>query len=109
MRPEATTWTAREAETFLQQLLVRSTVDLDFRRRLLTTPQVALEEHLGKPLPASLDIRFIENEADATIVLPDYLGDELSEQEQEAVIGGAVAGHGAGLLKLRAWLVASIE
>lgn len=94
----------------LQQLLLRSATDLDFRRRLLNAPQATIEEHLGWPLVARLNIRFIENEADVTIVLPDYQGDELTEEEQEAVCAGnGAAVHAAGLLKLRAWLTPHIK
>ncbi len=61
-------WNYQQAEGFLQQLLLRSATDLDFRRQLLTDPQAAIEAHLGRPLNGSLDVRFIENTADATTI-----------------------------------------
>lgn len=95
----------RETQDGLQQLLARSATDWSFRQKLLTDPQTALEEHLGYPLPVPLNIRFVENEADATIVLPNYQGDELSDEEQEAVRGGTIyVTSDEGLFKLREWL-----
>ena len=44
----------------------------------------------GKDIPESFNVVFIENQADATIVLPDYVDPqaELSEDALEAVAGG---------------------
>lgn len=78
----------REKQDGLQQLLTRSATDWGFRQKLLTDPRAALEEHLGHALPGPLNIRFVENEADATIVLPNFQGDAFSDEELEAVLGG---------------------
>ena len=100
----------RETQDGLQQLLARSATDWGFRQKLLTNPQAALEEHLGHSLPVPLNIRFVENEADATIVLPNYQGVELSDEELEVVLGGAIyVTSDAGLLKLTTWLMSPIE
>jgi hypothetical protein len=84
--PEA----AREVQAKLQEVLARSATDAEFRRKLLTAPRAALSEFSGREVPESLNIAFIENTVDATIVLPDAVDPEaeLSEQELEAVAGG---------------------
>lgn len=87
--PDSNDWNYQQVEDFLQQLLVRSASDLDFRRQLLTDPQAAIEAHLGRPLNGSLDVRFIENTVDATIVLPDVELRALSDDELETVSGGS--------------------
>ena len=95
----------RDTQDGLQHLLARSATDWDFRQKLLTDPQAALEEHLGYTLPAPLNIQFVENEADATIVLPNYQGDEFSDEALETVLGGTLyVTSDAGLLKLTTWL-----
>ena len=100
----------RETQDRLQQLLTRSATDWGFRQKLLTDPQAALEEHLGHALPGPLNIRFVENEADATIVLPHYQGDEYSDEELEAVLGGTIyVTSDADLLKLTTWLRSHVE
>ncbi len=100
----------RETQDGLQQLLARSATDWGFRQKLLTNARAALEEHLGHPLPVPLNIQFVENEADATIVLPNYQGAELSDEELEVVFGGTIyVTSDAGLLKLTTWLMSHIE
>jgi hypothetical protein len=81
----------QEAQAQFQEMMVKSATDADFRQRLLTSPREVLEE-LGADVPESLEIRFIENQADATIVLPDIIDPsaELSDHELEAVAGGWV-------------------
>ncbi|MCC6318073.1 MAG: NHLP leader peptide family RiPP precursor [Gemmatimonadaceae bacterium] len=71
-------------------ILARSATDSAFRSKLLTNPRAAVEEFSGRAVPASFNIRFIENAADATVVLPDPIDPraELSESELETVAGG---------------------
>ena len=98
----------REGQEQIQEVLARSTTDWEFRQKLLSDPREAIAEHTGQNLediPETLDLVFIENEADATVVLPDPVDEEteLDEDELEAVAGGgtplfvaagAVAGTG---------------
>lgn len=79
-----------QVEAQMQKLMSRSATDQAFRQKLLTTPREALSEFHGREIPANVDIRFIENTADATFVLPDAIDPaaELSEQEMETVAGG---------------------
>jgi ribosomally synthesized peptide (two-chain TOMM family) len=58
----------------MQAVLERSAVDPEFRRELLADPRGALERHFGYNLPEGFNVAFVENKADATIVLPDMIG-----------------------------------
>jgi hypothetical protein len=84
----------QQAEGAFQSMLARSATDMEFRQKLLTDPRAALAEFSGKDvseLTTTFNVRFIENKADATIVLPDPVDPaaELSEADLEAVAGGA--------------------
>lgn len=81
------------AQEALQRILVRSATDMEFRQRLLANPRSAFAEY-GHELPAGMDIRFIENRHDATIVLPDPIDAviELSEMELAEINGGGTPG-----------------
>jgi hypothetical protein len=78
------------AQEQMEAILSRSATDGKFRQQLLTSPREALSEHFGREIPETVNIVFIENRADATIVLPDFvdLQAELSEADLEAVAGG---------------------
>ena len=73
----------------MQELLSRSATDTAFRARLIAEPRPAMEEFFGLDCSA-VDVRFVENHADATIVLPPFVDEnaELSDRELEAVAGG---------------------
>ena len=82
---------ANEAsQGFITEVLHRSTTDLDFRQKLLSDPTAAITEFLGRGPARPINIVFVENHSDATIVLPDPVGPaaELSEEELEMVAGG---------------------
>ena len=80
------------AHQALAGLLTRSTTDRAFRQQLLTNPRAAIATYAGikeSDVPKSLDIVFIENDASATIVLPDPINaDELADADLETVAGG---------------------
>jgi hypothetical protein len=76
----------------LTDVLVRSATDAQFRQLLLSDSRTALGQQLGREVPESVSIAFIEAApGTATIVLPDPVDAdaELSETELEAVAGGA--------------------
>jgi hypothetical protein len=80
-----------QTQAELQRLMSRAATDQDFRTRLLTTPREAMGEFYGREIPSTVDIRFVENTADATFVLPDAIDPaaELNDAELEAVAGGS--------------------
>lgn len=80
----------QQGQEILQQILVRSATDMDFRARLLEAPAEAVREVAGNDYAGSTNVRFVENTADATFVLPDPIDPthELDEAELEAVAGG---------------------
>ena len=87
--PEA----ARKGQEQIQEVLERSATDWEFRQKLLSNPRKAIADHTGQDLvdiPQTIDLVFVENEADATVVLPDPIDPEaeLSEGELEEVAGG---------------------
>jgi Nitrile hydratase, alpha chain len=79
-----------------RRLVQRSLQDDAFRRRLLEDPRATVEQELGTRLPEGVEVRAVEETADTIyLVLPgrsaDVQGGELSDQELEAVAGGASA------------------
>ena len=93
---------AQKADQAMQKLLARSATDRDFRQLLLSDSRAALSQHFGREAPESMNIAFIENRADATVVLPDVIDTdaELSEGELEAVAGGSLVALGVGIIVL---------
>jgi|SRR5215212_890032 len=76
------------------RIIQRSLEDEDFRRRLLEDPRAAVEEELGTRLPEGVQVQAVEETAETIyLVLPSAspLGgdEELSDQDLEAVAGGA--------------------
>jgi len=83
----------KQGEDVLHAVLERSATDPSFRQDLLTNPRQAIATHFGKgteSIPENFNVKFIENKATATVVLPDFLDEtsELSEEELETVAGG---------------------
>jgi hypothetical protein len=83
---------ALEQQRILNSMLVRSATDKEFRALMLADSRAAFAA-CGVELPAGVDVRFIENKYDATIVLPNAIDDmaELSEEELAQLNGGALS------------------
>lgn len=77
----------------LNALLARASTDREFRQQLIENPREALTS-MGQEYDPNLDIRFVEKQGHATIVLPDFVDPaaELSSQDLEMVAGGATLG-----------------
>ena len=78
-----------------RKLIQRSMEDEDFRQRLLDDPKGTLEQELGTRLPDEVEVRVVQESADAIyLVLPSSAsplggqGGEISDRELEAVAGG---------------------
>jgi Nitrile hydratase, alpha chain len=77
-----------------RRLIERSLEDETFRQSLLADPKGTMEQELGNRLPESVEVRVVEESADTIyLVLPSTSplgqGGELSDQELDAVAGGA--------------------
>jgi hypothetical protein len=81
---------AQEQSRVLSEMLGRSSTDQEFRGLMLRDARTAFAEY-GVQLPEAYDVAFIENQFDATIVLPDAIDDlvELEEHELLALNGGS--------------------
>lgn len=84
----------------MKQVLDLSTIDADFRRRLLETPHEAIRDTFGIHIPSHYRLRFIERgqDVDALVVLPDPVvsAGELSEDDLDSVSGGGIWSGGSG-------------
>lgn len=101
---------AKEYSDKLRGAVARSATDKAFRQRLLTDSKAALSEYTGAAV-TDVNIVFVENKADATIVLPDLVGSEseLSDRELEVVAGGTDPCIGTIILSIAAIATAVIE
>jgi hypothetical protein len=83
-------WTAEEVNKVISLIKERSATDKEFRKRVLSEPQKAIKEISGKDLPQGFKIKIIENKpgVDQTYVLPDFTGEELSDEDLDNVAGG---------------------
>src|SRR5450631_1953403 len=72
-------------------ILMRSATDREFRQLLLADPHAAFAS-AGVELPATTRLRFVENEHDVTLVLPNAVGEavELEEGELAGVNGSGI-------------------
>jgi hypothetical protein len=101
-----------EQQRLLGEMLARSATDKEFRQLLLTDSRAAFAA-FGAILPEGLDVRFVENKHDATIVLPDAIDamQELSEDDLAQMNGGAapiLAASAAAVSNLTCFAVSAI-
>lgn len=75
---------------FEARLMMRAMEDDAFRELLLKNPRAAVEQEMGKPLPASFKVSVVEEPNDTLVlVVPPKAspGGEMSDAELEAVAG----------------------
>lgn len=82
--------TAKAGQDSIKSVIARSATDKKFRQWLLTDPHAAIADATGQVVPKNFRVSFVENKADATIVLPPVVTEsaELSDHELETVAGG---------------------
>jgi bacteriocin-like protein len=85
-----------ELQELIQEALKKSSIDPEFRALLLRDPSAGLSQITSKALPDDFAFKFVDNSGSVkTIALPDPVAEieteELSEEELEAVSGGANA------------------
>ncbi len=97
MTPEERQQTVNElrqgAAGDFSSVIVRAIEDDAFKQELVSQPHAAIEQELGITLPQGSELRVLEQEDNIRYLIlpmqPDSLeGDELSEEELEAVAGG---------------------
>lgn len=83
-------WTNEKLESLYSNVMNRASFDEDFRNSLLAGDLQVIKELAGEEIPDSLKIKFIENESgyQQTVVLPDFIGEELNEEDLDKVAGG---------------------
>lgn len=83
--PKLPTW-----QEFHNELIVKALKDENFRKELLADPKTVVEKEMGKlkegtKLPASLEIKVIEQPANVLyLVLPAMSDDKLSDDQLES-------------------------
>lgn len=75
------------------QTIAKAREDVAFKEQLLSNPKTTIEQELGQPLPAGMEIEVVQQTPNKLyMVLPleqDQLqNQELAEKELEAVAGG---------------------
>ncbi|WP_405452895.1 NHLP leader peptide family RiPP precursor [Paenibacillus sp. HJGM_3] len=83
-------WTHEKMNEALKTVFAKAATDKAFRALVLENPNEAVRQAAGVEIPPGMTVRFVENDGvDATLVLPDFVGDsELSDEQLEAVAGG---------------------
>jgi hypothetical protein len=80
-------------ESLTDAILQRASLDADFRKKLIASPEAAIEDAFRVKLPKNFRLKFVERDTkyDSVHVLPDLHseGDELSPEDLESVAGGA--------------------
>ena len=84
-------WSKEELEKALLDVKKKAIRDADFRKLALSDASAAVKEAAGKELPSGVKLKFVENDgARMTIILPDLVEDEMSEEELDKVAGGTI-------------------
>jgi hypothetical protein len=83
-------WTEEEADRAFVEVRRRAMTDKAFRQLALANPNAAIEKVSGKAVPPGIKIKIIETDpaAHMTFLLPQMIGEELSEADLEKVAGG---------------------
>ncbi len=81
----------QERAKIVETIITRAWADESFKAQLLENPGKALEAVFGTKLPPSISVKAVEETAETRYLVIPYrpkAGDELSNEELEAVAGG---------------------
>jgi len=79
-----------EMQNPYEAIILKAAQDEAFREALTKDPKATLEAYLGTSLPEGLKVNVVSNTAtELTLVIPPSASGELSDDELEAVAGGA--------------------
>ena len=83
-------WTISEMNEMCLNVQKLSATDEEFRKQLLASPDAAIEKLTGRALPKNFTIKIVEQDPAyaATILLPNFIGDKLGDEDLESVAGG---------------------
>ena len=103
-------WTREKLEALYVEVQKKAMTDEAFRKELLADSTKAIEALAGEKLPEGFRLKVIENDPayTATMVLPDLVGRELTDEEVEAAAGGVeieAAAGGATIMDLDYYLI----
>ena len=89
-------WTQEKLQALYVEVQKKAMTDEAFRKELLADSTKAIEALAGEKLPEGFKLKVIENDPayTATMVLPDLVGRELTDEESEAVAGGTIYAFG---------------
>jgi len=85
-------WSNEEKMELYAKVQMMSATDEQFRAELIENPIAALEKVSGKKAPDGIKIKIIEQDPNytSTLVLPEFISDELEEDELDDVAGGGL-------------------
>lgn len=83
-------WSNEEVKEVLVKIQDKASKDPEFRKRVLDNPSGVIAEISGKEIPEGFNVKFIENSpgVNQTIVLPEMIKEELTDEELDQVAGG---------------------
>ena len=83
-------WTNQKLTEVCAMLQKKAMVDKTFRKELLADPEKAIETLTGEKPPEGFRLKVVEHDPayTATMILPNLSGEELTDEEADAVSGG---------------------
>lgn len=77
------------------QIIARALKDESFKQQMLSSPNVVKEEYekaLGQKLPAQLQVKVLQEDANTAYVVLPYIAstENITEEQLEAIASGAV-------------------
>jgi hypothetical protein len=84
-------WSQENIYKIYAKVMQKATIDEEFRKELLQSPNQAVAKLIGEELPDDFKIKVLERDPNytATFVLPELLVDELDFDDLDNVAGGA--------------------